>query len=309
MEQKNLAVIRSTDLHPVSKQVYQQLTMSNCEAAEIFHAANCAPAIGKLGPDELNEAVKHILKSVTILTGIKIPEDDLKPTLMLMKKIVPVHYGKLTHHEIVHAFELNAMGKLIPHSPEKKIIHHYQSFTMDYLGGVLSAYMRHRNELAPTIQQTFQAIAHEAQKQLPPPSPEAQRDESMQFIAERRIEYAETGRIFLASMTHDYLVDLGLLDPDTWKKYVDRARYKLIGQKTAEGAAREAHGTARTIGQIMEVELLKSGGGDEVDGMARRMCVYDYFDNKLMKDPERCFVYPADQLFLSPTRDPDDVGS
>jgi len=293
----------------VSRQVYQQLTTSNCEAAEIFHAANCAPAISKLGPDELNAAVKHILKSITLITGIKIPADDLKPVMMLMKKMIPVHYPKLTHHEIVHAFELNAMGRLIQHSPDGKIIHHFQAFTMDYLGGVLSAYIKHRNSLAPEIQQTFQAVNHEIQKQLPPPSPESRRAEMVAFVEDRRKEYHDTGRIFLASMTFDHLVELGHLEPDAWIKYRERARARLIGQKTAEGAAREAHGTARTIGQVMEVELLKSGGGDEVDGMARRMCVYDFFDNKSPKDPERCFVFPADPLFLGSTHGQSDVRS
>lgn len=281
-DQNNRALmVQTVAPNPVSLIVYNELMKSNCEAGEMFMAANTAPGMGALNEDELNAAVKQILKFIIVITGIKI--DDLKPFLMLMKKLLPVHYPKITHNEIVYAFELNAMGKLNDFTDDGKMIQHYQQFSMEYLGKVVSAYVRYRNKQAPEIQRLYSSAAKELgmpdQKQLPPANPAARERELNLWIEDQYIDFVRTGTTIMAGMNYDALVELGRIPANQFVLFMDQARAKLIGQKEAENVQRRLNRGAVTIGQVMEIITLKTGGDDGVEIMAKKMAVIDYFNS------------------------------
>jgi hypothetical protein len=299
-----MAVNQMDLVDPKSRIVFQQLTRRDRSAAEIFRRANACPSIRSLDDDklvprkrsdgepgkpttDLTEAIKFILKSICVLTGLKITQAEAPGIIQMMKQLIPVHYGDLTHHEIVHAFELNSMA-VYPATTDNPggVIKHYQQFTIDYIGQVLKAYRRHRNHYAADIRKMIQAVnEHQEQKLLTAPP----KLDPHKFIAEMHHDWQRDGELWLAGMTYQKGVEAGKWPENAFLDYRERARQKLIGVKAKEqlapgsGDRTDDRGQITRIGSAVSlgaaIAALKIGGGDdgEVDIMAKKLCVIDYF--------------------------------
>lgn len=283
----------------MSRKVLTQLTALKYDAAaELFRRANSCPVLGKLDDEQLSQAIKYISKSICVITGLKLLPGDTQPMLSLMKRMIPAHYGRLTHDEIVYAFELNSMGKfsgVADVGSENGVIHHFQSFNMDYIGKVLSAYMVYRKGFASTIREFYNAVEYsENQKLLCGEVARPDLDDE-QLIAESLNDFQQTGRVYIAGTIYEVLVKLHKISPDRYFKFRKKARQKLIGEKAREQMNTSRKGTAISIGKAIEqlkIENLErpaegSRTSDPVDTVARELAVIDWMKTFLNQADKR----------------------
>lgn len=280
--------------NPGWQQVYQTLMKSNYNsAAHLFKIANATPPLKKLddtrqipipgGQDgktstELSIAIKHIAKTICVITGLKIIRDDASGMLKLMKRMLPAHYGNLTVTEITYAFELNSMGKLAGYAGNEKtdagVIAHYQTFSMDYIGRVLAAYSKFRREHAPIIQQTVQKLLPQPEQKLLAADPAARELENDEFIKTAFDEFNRTGNVYLSDVVYNAMVENGIIQADAFMEFTENARQKLIGQKTLDIASKHY----ASVALAASIHDLKTNpNADGVDVMARKLCVIHLF--------------------------------
>lgn len=257
------------------------MTTLNCDdAAAIFVRANESLPLKKLDDQALSKAIKHIAKSITVITGLKLQKDDAEGILKLMKRMLPAHYGKLTASEIAYAFELNSMAKLSRYTnadkTENGVIHHYQSFTLEYIGKVLAAYQKMRHDHAPVIQQTVESISRPMAQPILPPDPQQRSIDNQALIADAVEDFRRTGEIYLSDMTFKAMIDESVIDVfgctcgHAFEYFRSAAIGKMIGERTVDIVSKSYKTTALKA-QIDELKT--NSNADGVDVMARKLCV------------------------------------
>jgi hypothetical protein len=255
------------ELNPESRAAYLQLqTLKYDEAANLFLRANQTPALRLLNDQELSASIKWMTSMIVTITGVKLLKGDAQAMMRLMKRMLPEHYGKLTTEEIVYAFELNAMSKL----NNGEHISHFNSFTMDYIGKVLNAYVEYRKIFASTIQDVYYT---EKQKLLLPVTEDHTHDDE-DFFNQCVAEYIMTKNVILSGVLFDTLVRMGKIERDAFKKFISRAKHQMIGQSAKE-QIKKSDMTAISIGA--RISQLKIGEPkDEIESIARKLCVHEF---------------------------------
>lgn len=282
---------------PQSLKVYQTLTALRYEApAEIYRRANVSPKLRDLDDEnksvpiksgtnitgydtQLTAAIRYILKMITVLTGLNLDRERATATVKLLKEMLPKYYGMLTVSEMVYAFELNVMAKL-PVQDGTGQIPHFNNFSIDYVGKVLKAYRKYRNEHVEIIIQAIDCGRTVAE--LPPPAldPVAREREMISFIELCFEDYKKTKQVFLSDIVYSHMIEMEIIQADAFETFRDRARSKLIGQKSMDHIGAQRIGTKEHISN--QIHALKIGGSnDGVDVMARKLCVFEYFDKLL----------------------------
>lgn len=237
--------------------------MRQCAADQKIREID-ARAIGKAFADLVNE--------ITLITGLKIEEQNAKPFAVLFSKFLLSHYGIISCAEAALAFRLNAAGDL----PEK-IDFFGSTLTIEHIGRVLFQYIRKRGILSKKLSEQRQVI------DSPPPSAEQIDMEDQQFVNEYYRKYlnSEFTKVSLeyAYMVYDSLDKRGTIKlTNTEKnKYLKEAQdfrdKELALPATNRDDRKEMHG-------LMEAYLNDSVPLEEKERVrryAKRLVLMDLF--------------------------------
>jgi len=145
-----------------------------------------------------------MINEITLITGLRVDEQQAKPFAVLLSKFLLSYYGMLSCSEVTLAFRLNAMGDLAGFTGQgkesDKIDFYGCNLTIDHIGGVLHRYMQKRANLAGKL-----ANQREDSNYDPPLTPEQIEMEDKMFANEYFRKYLN-GELSNISMEYAYLV-------------------------------------------------------------------------------------------------------
>lgn len=190
-------------------QVMQALTASE---KQIFLASVKQP-IGEINNEELVSKVGTLAKYITRDAGIrKIDEYDVTRFL----NILVTYYSTLSLSEVRIAFELAMIGELDEYLPRDRDgrpdKNHYQSFSVDYITKVLSAY----NKKSKDTQYKAYCAIPERDNVITPQQAEFYQNECKKMVINYYLEYKYRGKMpdnINAYLAYETISRAGLADP------------------------------------------------------------------------------------------------
>lgn len=247
--------------------------MRQCAAEERIKDIN-TQSLGKKFSDMINE--------ITLITGLKVDEQQAKPFAVLLSKFLLSYYGILSCSEVTLAFRLNAMGDLPGVTGQgkesEKIDFYGGNLTIDHIGGVLHRYMQKRANLADKLIKQRGVSTDD-----PPLTPEEEEIQDKSFANEYYRKYLN-GEFSAVSLEYAYLVydtldKRGMINLSNKQKsaYMEEAQSIRDREIAAPAISRPERKAQNKLMEAYLNDMIPREEANLVKCIAKRLALMDIF--------------------------------
>jgi len=236
------------------------------------------PKIRDISAQSVGKTFSDLVNEITLITGLKIEDQNAKPFAVLFSKFLLSYYGMISSSEVALAFRLNAVGEL----PEK-VDFFGVTLTIEHIGRVLYQYIRKRGILSNKLREQREVI------DSPPPSLDQIDMDDKLFVNEYYRKYLcnEFSNITLeyAYMVYDSLDKRGMINLTNAQKrqYMQEAQEMRDKELALPPTTREERKKQHSMMEKYLNDALPAEEIERVKRYAKRMAVLDQF-KKLKAD-------------------------
>lgn len=215
-----------------------------------------------------------LILNAALMSGCKSPDGN---EMTFLLEAISEKFKFITKDEFTAAFKMNIYGDF------GKKIEHYNSFSMDYVVQVLTAYNNHKAEAVLKSDREAQRLQMEAAKTPTPAQIEQSRQDMMVKINLDFNNYKLSGAIpKLPAVKFDFLVAHNFIQEptkDEKAEYSRRAKKVRLNELQAhKPETLVEYKSIKVILDSYDKDTLASGEQGEVRAVAKRLALLEWFD-------------------------------
>jgi hypothetical protein len=217
----------------------------------------------------------QLIVNAALISGCVCPDENQSQFVI---DALSEKFRFITKDEFTAAFKMNIYGDF------GKKIEHYNSFSMDYVVQVLTAYNNHKAEAVLKSEREAKRLEMEAAKTPTPNQLEQSRRDMLTMINLDFNNYKLSGTIpKLAAVKFDFLTAHNFIqEPTNQQKadYTAEARTVRLNELKAEKPVTVPEfKSLKVVLDSYEKNTLASGEQGEVKAIAKRLALLDWFDS------------------------------
>lgn len=216
-----------------------------------------------------------LILNAALMSGCKSPDGN---EMSFLLEAISEKFRFITKDEFTAAFKMNIYGDF------GKKIEHYNSFSMDYVVQVLTAYNTHKADVMIRDERERQEIERNKQKTPTPEQLDQSRRDMLTLINLDFNNYRISGTLpKLAAVKFDFLTAHKFIQEPTKDEKVEYSRRaketRLKELKAQKPGTVPEFKSLKVVLDSYEKNTLASGEQGEIRAIAKRLALLDWFDS------------------------------